>query len=781
MSIRASLRHAEGLRITPMEEVPAALRTRLRGEAGQHLLWLPGARTPAKLLDRSSAMLMEEFTQPTRVVEAVARFARARALDPEGVLIDAFPLLRELVAEEFLVPADAEPAPSFGLTIGHELGGFRLIRPIRRLTDSEVYFARRETGGEVVLKIVRDADGASSALLDREAHVLGACPVELTPRLVHSGREPPHRFLAIEWCPGVSPRVFAEELRSGPEARFGLVDLLVRLSSAYAELHDAGIVHGDVHEANLIVERDGAVRLIDFGWARIVDPEPAEWDGARPALSFLSDPELGRALLDGSLPPPPTVASEQYSVAALLYSLVAGHHYVDFSLERSELARQICETSPFPLTLSGKPWPELDRVLRRALSKDPGGRYSTMSALRDALERVRPPRLRAAAPRGGTPADPVGRFIDAVSPGGGGWRGAAAFRPRAGVALGTGGVALSLAEIAVLRDDAEILALADLWARRASEDVDAQDAFYRHDWGLTPALFGPASALYGRFGVDVTRAITSAVGSDPEAGFRAVHRMTESGAVKSPSCDLALGTAGTLMACLHYLHRTKTEAGHAEVERLARGLADGLSSEVMTDEPFSEAVGGRLNLGAAHGWAGVLHALLRWSEWTEHTPASRLVSRLHELADTGRPFGRGVRWPWLPDSKALHGESTGYMGGWCNGGAGFTELWTAAHRVTGEARFSELVVASAWNAWESESPSHSLCCGSAGRALALLAAYRHTGDPSWVDRASKLVHRALPESFTNGTLGLYRGHAGIVLSFAALERPEVRLVPPLMA
>jgi len=83
--------------------------------------------------------------------------------------------------------------------------------------------------------------------------------------------------------------------------------------------------------------------------------------------------------------------AEQYSVAALIYQMWTGVHYLDWSLEREAMLRQIVEAEPVSFQARRvPPWPELEQILRRALHKDPGQRFPDLRALTQALSALLP-------------------------------------------------------------------------------------------------------------------------------------------------------------------------------------------------------------------------------------------------------------------------------------------------------------------------------------------------------------------------------------------------------
>src|SRR5262249_18253704 len=103
-----------------------------------------------------------------------------------------------------------------------------------------------------------------------------------------------------------------------------------------------------------------------------------------------------------------------------------------------------------------------------------------------------------------------------------------------------------------------------------------------------------------------------------------------------------------------------------------------------------------------------------------------------------------------------------------------------AYQTTGAAEWLRLAQGAGWHAWEDPGPNgHSLCCGLAGRAYALLALYRCTGDAVWLDRARELGRRAVGSAAAGGTVphSLYKGPVGVARLAADLEQPAAACMP----
>lgn len=721
--------------LAPVADLDEATRRQLPSEPGGWTITSARLRSPSRLLDADSAALLAELREPSTVVEAVIRFSRARGDDPERVLAAAFPVIEQLFREGFLVADGAAGEPT--LAPGDEIAGWTVEQCLRCLEDTEIHRLRRG-GRTAALKIERP--GASRPDFAREAAALVHLAEQgdpLAPELLETGTFQGRRYLIVEWCPGVDAATAARELRGD---RRGLLRLGGSILEAYRRLHESGMVHGDVHPHNLLVAADGSVRLVDFGTA-VWPGEPAHLPPfRRMGVGLFYEPEYAQALRTETAPPGPTPLGEQYALAALLVSLLAGEPYLDFSLVADEMLRQICEQDPRPWS---HPWPEVEALLGRALSKAPEARFVSLAALAEALtalaEPPPAPRRKAAA---GEPF--LAAWLERVAPEGPLWRQAPA---ASSIAYGAAGIALALYRLASAREDGERLAWADLWALRASRSPVTEE-----EETATPSFY------HSSLGVSCVQALMAQVLADPQ-GRRRAWREVLSVPTLLPE-DLALGKTGVLLA----------------MALLAETVPEDLRAEWLEKgQELAELPPPAANLGIAHGEGGLLYARLAWSRATGISPTGELADRLEQLAAAAHPWGRGLRWPWRDGEREM-----GTMPGWCNGSAGLVHLWVLAERVFAEPRWLRLAEGAAWNAWEDPAGGGSLCCGLAGRAYALLLWYQTSGEAVWLDRARALAERAVAAiSRVNGESrdSLHRGEAGVAALIADLARPESAAFP----
>ena len=780
--LREPLVLPEDLLVIPVSELSEDIRRKLGDGGEEFALTRPSARQPSKLIDASAAGLIERFRKPITIVQAVISYSREHNADPERILEESLPLLRQMIGAEMLVPAETEGAHAIvvSLTPGDLVGGYRILRSIQVFEDSELYQARAGDGSYVALKIARPKRAAQMRhFLAREEAALHRLAGRASPRLIESGSFDDRPFLATSWISGIDATTEASRLR-GEGSRSELLPLLVEIARAYAGLHEAGILHGDIHPGNLLVGRQGEVTLIDFGLSQTSGISQARTP--RGGVGFFLEPEYARAALEKRPPPPATERSEQFAVAALIYLLAAGDYYMDFTLEEEGLLRQIAAAAPLPFGERGlDPWPKLEAALARALARDPDARFPNMSAFAGALAEaaIEAP---APAPGSGVPAETFQReVLDRLGLDGPLFRSGLPQAPQCSVNFGAAGIAYALYRMACRRDDPRLLSLAEAWIDKAQRESDREDAFTNREMDLTEATVGRISPYHARPGVHLVRALIAEAGGDRAARDAAVSDSLLS--IEAEPCgerDLTLGRSGAVLACATLLELLpETES---PLRQRARGIGERLLCELWTEVATFDALaqGGQWpNLGIAHGWGGLMYATLRWHAIAGTALPPGFRDRLAQLMECARPVGRGIEWPWR---DSAHQGREASMPGWCNGSAGMVHLACLARAVLGEASLLAVAEAAAWHAWDQGDGPVDLCCGLAGRAYALLELFRATHEPILRQRANSLIARAVrlaPQLRTaeHPPHSLYKGELGLAVLIADVEDPSEAAMP----
>jgi eukaryotic-like serine/threonine-protein kinase len=773
--------------VVPIAELPGAPLPGLECEPDDWAVLRPGSRSPARLVSEDVARLLLLFRQEKTIVEAVLDYASARGDDPADVLEQAWPALAPFMWSRILVERDSALSKPITASFapGEWVDDYQVQICIQALEDAEVYRARTRAGSDVALKVVRPTHSKrANEWVEHEGCVLGRVGGSPGPRLLRIGQVNGRSFIAVDWCFGVPITVAAQECRDHPGGApvAMLSDLCLRLLAAYRELHEKGVLHGDVHPRNALVAADGTVRVIDFGMARLIEGGEEQSGVARGGIPDFYDPELAAAQLAEAPSPPVTAAGEEYSLAALVYLLLAGHPYVDFSREKEAMLRQICEQAPKPFPLEIRAgWPGAEAVVFRALAKRPAKRHGSPSAFAEALSAL-PARKRS--PKRLVAGDRVHDLVESalvnLRPDGPLFRDGIGEGPAGSVTFGAAGIAYGLYRMACARANPALLADADLWAERALERSEDPTSFYDPALEITEATVGDTSPYHTASGAHAVRTIIALARGDSVRVCQGLAAFAELARRRHDRRDLTLGQAGTLLFVTELLSQTQvvprltgTEDRQLEELRSLGGAVAASIWEWARRQPPIMDGNALPYLGIAHGWAGLCYATLLWCRIAEAEPPDDLHSRLEQLVTLAQPHARGVRWP-IEVRPNHRGRRQEFMPSWCNGAPGFVSLWTEADRRFDEPEYRRLAELAAWNAWEEDNMSRTICCGDAGRAYALLDFYRHSQEGVWLQRAHQVCERGAGRTHAAEELrhSLYKGEFGLAVLVADLGQPE---------
>jgi serine/threonine-protein kinase len=279
---------------------------------------------------------------------------------------------------------------------GQTLGRYRLLRRLGRGGMSTVFLAVLEDGGvekQVALKLLRRelASPDVRRRFERERRILAGLEHPHVARWLDAGEaEDGTPFLVMEYVDGLHIDVYCD--RHGLSLRERL-RLFVAVCAGVQHAHQNLVVHRDLKPANVLVTRDGVPKLLDFGIAKLLNPElMREADLATSAtLRLMTTAYASPEQVRGE---PVTTASDVYSLGVLLYELVTGSRPLALDgLPASEAGRLICEADPAPPGAVARRArrPRLDRdldaVILEAVRKQPRQRYASAAQLAEDIER----------------------------------------------------------------------------------------------------------------------------------------------------------------------------------------------------------------------------------------------------------------------------------------------------------------------------------------------------------------------------------------------------------
>lgn len=276
--------------------------------------------------------------------------------------------------------------------VGRELGPYRLLRVLGGAGMSRVYLAEQATGGkQFAVKVLRDQNFNPAALeVVARRFVQEARPVS---RLHH-----PHivdvvdfgvtdglAYLVMEFLDGESLRETLK--RHGPLPWTRVLPMFLHICEALEEAHARGVIHRDLKPSNCFRVRhatgDDFIKVCDFGLARIVDEDLP--GGLLAGGVMLATPEyMAPELIRGAKSDPRV---DIYGVGVLLYELLTGTCPFQSGKQTTVLAMQLLDTPIPPRRVA----PEanipssVERVIMRALAKDPEDRFQSVAEMRAAL------------------------------------------------------------------------------------------------------------------------------------------------------------------------------------------------------------------------------------------------------------------------------------------------------------------------------------------------------------------------------------------------------------
>jgi serine/threonine-protein kinase len=317
----------------------------------------------------------------------------------------------------------ADPRPP------ERLGPYRLLEPLGHGGTSSVYLAVRgddEYRQRVAVKILRPGVGSDAGRRLRvERQILAHLDHPNIARFLYgdtTGDGLP--FFAMELVEGVRVDRYCREHQLSIEQR---LELFLEICSAVEYAHRNLVVHRDLKPGNILVTRDGRPKLLDFGIAKLLDPELAGPESATTVhwLRVLTPAYASPEQVRGE---PISTATDVYSLGVLLYELLTGVLPIPLAgasgagsapPSTAEIERAVLEQEPrrpsAAVVDAGRPElrrhlaGDLDQIVLKALRKEPGHRYSSVERLAEDIHRhLRGEPVRA---RKGTLAYRTGRFL----------------------------------------------------------------------------------------------------------------------------------------------------------------------------------------------------------------------------------------------------------------------------------------------------------------------------------------------------------------------------------
>ena len=278
------------------------------------------------------------------------------------------------------------------LPVGTKFGGYEILGPLGAGGMGEVYRARDAAlNREVAIKVLppyvsRDPDRLRR--FQQEAQAAGA--------LNHPNILAVHRFGSYSGAPYLVSELLVgatlrEAMNRGPMPARKVVEIGVQIARGLAAAHEKGIVHRDLKPENFFVTKDGQLKILDFGLAKLTQPPQSDIHDRRP--TGLEETHPGMLIGTAGYMSPEQVRgadvdhrTDIFAFGGILYEMLTGKRAF-YGPTWAETMASIIKDDPPPFTQTAPATPPaLQRIVLRCLEKSPEERFQSSSDLAFALE-----------------------------------------------------------------------------------------------------------------------------------------------------------------------------------------------------------------------------------------------------------------------------------------------------------------------------------------------------------------------------------------------------------
>ena len=279
-----------------------------------------------------------------------------------------------------------------GLAAGTRLGPYEIVASLGAGGMGEVYRAKDpRLGREVAIKVLPSyfcRDGDRLRRFEQEARAAGALNHPNILAVYDVGTHDGAPYLVTELLEGMTLR---ERLGGEALPARKATDFAAQIADGLAAAHDKGIVHRDLKPENIFVCRDGRMKILDFGLAKLIAPEAG--DATRTDLGLKDETGAGVVLGTAGYMSPEQVRGEKadqrsdiFSFGVVLYETLSGRRAFT-GRSAADRASAILKDDPPDLRSTGRMVPAgLERIVRHCLEKNPEERFQSAHDLAFHLE-----------------------------------------------------------------------------------------------------------------------------------------------------------------------------------------------------------------------------------------------------------------------------------------------------------------------------------------------------------------------------------------------------------
>ena len=287
------------------------------------------------------------------------------------------------------------------LSPGATLSHYRIVSKIGAGGMGEVYLAHdTKLDRKIALKILPAELAANQDRMRRFTQEAKAAAALNHPNIatIHEiGESDGVNFIAMEFIDGATLRekIYQEQIDSRKLLRY-----LQHVAEGLAKAHAAGIVHRDLKPDNIMITRDGHAKILDFGLAKLIEQRPmSDGDSSEVATAVMPQHSTPGAIMGtiGYMSPEQAQGktkeidqrSDIFSFGCIVFEAATGKKPFEGESVIKSLHMVVYEPAPPVTDFNPSAPPELQRIVRRCLAKDPDERYQSIKEVAIELKELR--------------------------------------------------------------------------------------------------------------------------------------------------------------------------------------------------------------------------------------------------------------------------------------------------------------------------------------------------------------------------------------------------------
>ncbi|MCA1582973.1 MAG: serine/threonine-protein kinase [Acidobacteria bacterium] len=287
---------------------------------------------------------------------------------------------------------------------GSRLGPYEILAPIGAGGMGEVYRAKDpRLGRDVAIKVLPasfSADADRLRRFEQEARAAGILNHPNITAVLDIGEHDGAPYVVQELLEGETLR---QALAGGKLSQRRAIDFAVQIAHGLAAAHEKGIVHRDLKPENVFVTKDGRVKILDFGLAKLTHMGEGSSATDLPTATAGTEPGMVLGTLGYMSPEqvrgrPADARSDIFSFGAILYEMLAGQRAFRGDSAADTMSAILREDPPDLSVTNQNVSPGLERVIRHCLEKSPEQRFHSAHDLAFDLEALSGVSLTRGAP-----------------------------------------------------------------------------------------------------------------------------------------------------------------------------------------------------------------------------------------------------------------------------------------------------------------------------------------------------------------------------------------------